>query len=106
MLSLLMLSIYYTMPVMTNLLGSLRHLFLAGSMCLFMLGLFLDRDAKLFFTFVLMELLILLMWKSAWSAQMGIGTYVMPVKLEELNDISSNAVELSEPNVTVVLQKK
>ena len=27
MLSLLMLSIYYTMPVMTNLLGSLRHLF-------------------------------------------------------------------------------
>ena len=81
MLSLLMLSIYYTMPVMTNLLGSLRHLFLAGSMCLFMLGLFLDRDAKLFFTFVLMELLILLMWKSAWSAQMGIGTYVMPVSV-------------------------
>ena len=81
MLGLLLLSIYYTMPVMTNLLGSLRHLFLAGSMCLFMLGLFLDRNAKLFFTFVLMELLILLMWKSAWSAQMGIGTYVMPVSV-------------------------
>ena len=63
MLSLLLLSIYYTMPIMI------------------MLGLFLDRDAKLFFAFVLMELLILLMWKSIWNAQMGFGNYVMPVSV-------------------------
>ena len=81
MLSLLLLSIYYTMPIMINLLGSLRHLYLAGSVFMFMLGLFLDRDAKLFFAFVLMELLILLLWKSIWNAQMGFGNYVMPVSV-------------------------
>ena len=82
MLSLLLLSIYYTMPIMINLLGSLRHLYLAGSVFMFMLGLFLDRDAKLFFAFVLMELLILLLWKSIWNAQMGFGNYVMPVSVD------------------------
>ena len=59
----------------------LRHLYLAGSVFMFMLGLFLDRDAKLFFAFVLMELLILLLWKSIWNAQMGFGNYVMPVSV-------------------------
>lgn len=76
--SMAILGLYYLMPVVINITDHFRYIYMIGAVAAFGLGILLSGERKLLVSFLVFEVILLMLYKGIWSSKLSFSHYIMP----------------------------